>query len=112
MTRRLRELKNTKNSSKIPKNPDPSRKIVGLMVETTHPQNRIVVEIPQEIPGALGEWSAIKHGNGSWFHRALRPGLSGLRHTSGRTSRSLQCTFSPCHAFCGWNQRKILIAKH
>ena len=25
----------------IPKNPDPSRKFVGLMVETSHPQNRI-----------------------------------------------------------------------
>ena len=29
-----------------PKNPDSSRKFVGLMVETSHPQNRIVGEIP------------------------------------------------------------------
>ena len=28
----------------FPKHPDPSRKFVGLMVETSHPQNRIVVE--------------------------------------------------------------------
>ena len=32
--------------SNIPKNPDPSRKFVGLMVETSHPQNRIIGEIP------------------------------------------------------------------
>ena len=30
-----------------PKNAfDPSRKIVGLMVETSHPQNKIIGEIP------------------------------------------------------------------
>ena len=29
-----------------PKNPDLSRKFVGLMVETSHPQNKIIAEIP------------------------------------------------------------------
>ena len=31
-----------------PKNPDPFRKFVGLMVETSHPQNRIAGEIPSD----------------------------------------------------------------
>ena len=40
----------------IPKNPDLSRKIVGLMVETSHPQNRSQGVIPSlmDVPGFLG----------------------------------------------------------
>ena len=51
----------------IPKNPDPSRKFVGLMVETSHPQKRIGSgkSLPWDIPGCLG--SCRPHSIHVWY---------------------------------------------
>ena len=46
--------KKKKQRIPTPQNPDPSRKIVGLMIETSHPRKRIV-----------GEISFLGHTNGS-----------------------------------------------